>query len=252
MNGPRRLDRPGDRGPQVRTPDRPANQGLGAHDRFRRNLGLPRTEPSPREAPAGEALMEVLAAMPVPAFNPTLPWNDLLSQDDAPTRDSASEEPAEPPDDSQPPEAGSDDLPPPSIPIPLPARFFTVPAPPAGEPAHDRDRDQETARGGIGAVSAIKRADGTPAWLLEAARQVEWLCARADPAFQTWSVTVPMDPKVLPDSELALSLSPYAMTLRFRTVSEHSATLISRHRSQLQALLEQLPSMPHNIDIDLE
>lgn len=194
--------------------------------------------------------MDTLAAGPVAAFNLILPWSDLLSQDDAPPRDSSSEEPADPSDESQPPETGSDDLPPPAIPLPIliPARVFAAAS--AGEPAHDRD--EEAAQGGIGAVGAIKPADGTPAWLLEAARQVEWLCARADPAFQTWSVTVPMDPKVLPDSELALSLSPYAMTLRFRTISERSATLISRHRSQLQALLEQLPSMPHNIDIDLE
>jgi len=101
-------------------------------------------------------------------------------------------------------------------------------------------------------TTAIEPTDGLPAWLHETAQQIEWLCSRADPSFQTWAVTVPMDPAALPETELALQLSHFSLTLRFRTHSEHSARLVSRHRGHLLALLEKLPALPSTIDIDLE
>ncbi|WP_230681550.1 type III secretion HpaP family protein, partial [Paracidovorax cattleyae] len=91
-----------------------------------------------------------------------------------------------------------------------------------------------------------------PAWLQDTVQRIAWLCAQADPAFQSWSVTVPMDPAVLPESEVALTLSPYAMSLRFRTRSSESARLISLHRDPLRAQLEALGPGQCGIDIDLE
>ncbi|MVT29639.1 hypothetical protein GO496_19380 [Acidovorax citrulli] len=47
-------------------------------------------------------------------------------------------------------------------------------------------------------------------------------------------------------------LSPYAMSLRFRTRSCESARLISLHRDPLRAQLEALGPGQRGIDIDLE
>lgn len=118
-----------------------------------------------------------------------------------------------------------------------------------GEPR--REREERGPRGMPGAGTASPPG-GAPAWLQDTVQRIAWLCFRADPAFQSWSVTVPMDPAVLPDSEVLLSLSPYAMHLRFRTGSPEAAHLISLHRDPLRAQLEALGPGQRGIDIDLE
>jgi hypothetical protein len=137
----------------------------------------------------------------------------------------------------------------------------TVPAPTAqrelgtvqgGANSRSDENGSSSTKPPASGTTAIKSTDGLPAWLHETTQQIEWLCSRADPSFQTWAVTVPMDPTTLPETELALQLSPFSLTLRFRTHSEHSARLVSRHRGQLLALLEKLPALPSTIDIDLE
>ncbi len=115
------------------------------------------------------------------------------------------------------------------------------------QPRHDSGAEQPGA-----AAPARPASADAPAWLQDTVQRIAWLCAQADPAFQSWSVTVPMDPAVLPESEVALTLSPYAMSLRFRTRSSESARLISLHRDPLRAQLEALGPGQRGIDIDLE
>lgn len=91
----------------------------------------------------------------------------------------------------------------------------------------------------------------TDAWPEEMAKMIGTLCARADPAFVTWTVTVPMDPQVLPDTELRLHLSPHWLSLRFTTQSQRAARLISLHRPRLLSQLEHMANLPHGIDIEV-
>ncbi|WP_111879056.1 type III secretion HpaP family protein [Paracidovorax anthurii] len=112
----------------------------------------------------------------------------------------------------------------------------------------DRPADGSTHLAGADGPSATE----PPAWLQDTVQRIAWLCAQAGPSFQSWAVTVPMDPEVLPDCEVALSISPYAMSLRFRTGSPRSAHLISLHRDPLRAQLEALSPGQRGIDIDLE
>ena len=83
------------------------------------------------------------------------------------------------------------------------------------------------------------------------AKMIAGLCTGADPAFVTWTVTVPMDPQVLPDTELRLHLSPHWLSLRFATQSQRAARLISLHRPRLQSQLEHMANLPHGIDIEV-
>lgn len=80
---------------------------------------------------------------------------------------------------------------------------------------------------------------------------VEALCARADAAFRSWSATIALDAQALPGTELELNLSPHWLRLRFSTQSAQSAALISRHRARLISLLEEAPSLPQGIDVDI-
>ncbi|SFD77810.1 type III secretion HpaP family protein [Paracidovorax konjaci] len=119
--------------------------------------------------------------------------------------------------------------------------------------SRERQGSQESEDSPADAASRVNAApQAPPAWLQDTVQRIAWLCAQADPAFQSWSVTVPMDPAVLPECELGLSLSPYAMSLRFRTSSSESARLISLHRDPLRAQLEALGPSPRGIDIELE
>ncbi|MFD2301049.1 type III secretion HpaP family protein [Paracidovorax citrulli] len=161
-------------------------------------------------------------------------------------------------------QAGPEAWPPPAGPATDAAAVPTCPPPPDPVPPPPpacgrQDGDASRQRGqdsgaGPSAASAPARpaAADAPAWLQDTVQRIAWLCAQADPAFQSWSVTVPMDPAVLPESEVALTLSPYAMSLRFRTRSCESARLISLHRDPLRAQLEALGPGQRGIDIDLE
>jgi hypothetical protein len=129
--------------------------------------------------------------------------------------------------------------------------------PPAAAPARNErgGRDGGDGRPGTGAaapVQAAPAAGDAPPWLHDMVDQVAMLCAQGDQRFQHWSLTLPLDPAVLPDSELRLGLSPGAMTLRFRSGSPQAAALVCRYRDELHGRLAALPSSPPEIDIDLE
>jgi predicted pyridoxine 5'-phosphate oxidase superfamily flavin-nucleotide-binding protein len=101
----------------------------------------------------------------------------------------------------------------------------------------------------LGAGATMTTAED--AWPDRMAKMIAALCTRADPAFVTWTVTVPMDPQVLPDTELRLHLSPHWLSLRFATQSQRAARLISLHRPRLQSQLEHMANLPHGIDIEV-
>jgi hypothetical protein len=87
-------------------------------------------------------------------------------------------------------------------------------------------------------------------WEHDLAERIVRLCRRADPAFQAWQVTVPLDPAVLPATELHMALSRERLGLRFHTQSTYSQALVSRHAPRLVALLSQ--ALPEARDIDVE
>jgi hypothetical protein len=88
-------------------------------------------------------------------------------------------------------------------------------------------------------------------WPEQMAQTIAALCARAAPSFVNWTVTLPMDPLVLPETDLRLSLSQHWLSLRFITQSPHSHHLVSTHRHKLLEQLERLPQLPHGIDIEV-
>ena len=94
-------------------------------------------------------------------------------------------------------------------------------------------------------------AAAADAWPEQLADTIADLFRRADPAFVSWTVTVPMDPEVLPETELRLSLSPHWLSLRFAARSPEASHLLLRHRPRLQSLLERTPNLPHGIDIEI-
>jgi len=88
------------------------------------------------------------------------------------------------------------------------------------------------------------------AWAQDLAQVVATLCRQSDPAFEAWSIVVPLDPQVLPETELRLALSRHRLSLRFHTQSPQSLHLVLSHRASLAALIEQ--AMPSTRDIDID
>ncbi len=98
---------------------------------------------------------------------------------------------------------------------------------------------------------AIEPATDTGRWTEDTAQKIATLCNRADASFAHWSVTLPMDAQALPETDLVLSLSPYGLSLRFRTQSALSSRLIDMHKPRLQALLARTRGLPQDIDIEV-
>lgn len=100
-------------------------------------------------------------------------------------------------------------------------------------------------------VVAPAAAGDTGRWTEDTAQKIATLCNRADASFAYWSVTLPMDPQALPETDLVLSLSPYGLSLRFRTQSALSSRLIDAHKPRLRALLGRTRGLPQDIDIEV-
>lgn len=94
-------------------------------------------------------------------------------------------------------------------------------------------------------------ATDTGRWTEDTAQKIATLCNRADASFAHWSVTLPMDAQALPETDLVLSLSPYGLSLRFRTQSALSSRLIDTHKPRLQALLARTRGLPQDIAIEV-
>ena len=126
-----------------------------------------------------------------------------------------------------------------------PATILPAPLPQDEEPA------PETVEGhapGDGPDAPTVAADD---WPERMASTIASLCARADPAIVNWTDTIPMDPAVLPETTLQLSLSQHWLALRFSTQSPHAHHLVCRYRPRLLEQLERLPQLPHGIDIEV-
>jgi len=233
---------------------------LTSGERFRRTLGNVRRDALQTCVVAAcveEAASPLFAEDAKAAINdeplrvPSVPEEAPFDEGSVDVRDeSGSDDSSDSRDDSPQAPWVPDAVPAGTSPVPVPARELATVA--RGAQSRGEEHRSSSTRAAAVSVTAINATEGLPAWLRETTQQIEWLCSRADPSFQTWAVTVPMDPVTLPETELALQLSHFSITLRFRTRSEHSARLVSRHRSHLLAMLEELPGLPSIIDIDLE
>lgn len=97
----------------------------------------------------------------------------------------------------------------------------------------------------------VAPVDAAGRWTEDTAQKVATLCTRADASFAHWSVILPMDAQALPETDLMLSMSPYGLSLRFRTQSSLSSQLINTHKPRLQALLVRTRGLPRDIDIEV-
>ncbi|MDR7149946.1 hypothetical protein J2W49_001901 [Hydrogenophaga palleronii] len=105
-------------------------------------------------------------------------------------------------------------------------------------------------RGGVNDGLVVSALPQDP-WPQQMAQTIATLCARAEPSFVNWTVTLPMDPQGLPQTDLRLSLSQHWLSLRFITQSPQSHHLVCAHRDRLLEELERLPQLPHGIDIEV-
>jgi hypothetical protein len=193
-------------------------------DRFRRTLAGParRAEPtalaSPSSAPAPGPAPASAPAMPAaaPQLLPRL-VEEAQACDDEPA-------PVEPP----------------AAAAIEPHQLAAAQEPPDDGPSAGMDTD------GLAAASLAQDP-----WPQEMAETIANLCARAAPSFVNWTVTLPMDPLVLPETDLRLSLSQHWLSLRFITQSPQSHHLVCRYRQGLLEQLERLPNLPHGIDIEV-
>ena len=231
------------RGPSPRAADGSAAPDAALADRFRRVLGAPRRDPAPRvrdEPPPATSATPALAALLTAV--PALP--DALG-DEAPAS-------PRPPTACAAPETDDAQQAPPQPEPPPPPACAAPPDPWAwrrqgghdgGAQEREAPRDEQA-----GAVDTAPE----PGWLRDTADFVGSLCAGVDAGFQTWRMTVPLDARQLPETQLELSLSPHTLCLRFRAGSPESARLVLRYRQQLLDLLGQVPALPTHIDIELD
>jgi hypothetical protein len=87
-------------------------------------------------------------------------------------------------------------------------------------------------------------------WDGELADRIAMLCRRSPNGLSSWTLTVPLDPAVLPQTELQLALSIERLLLRFHTHSPYSQALVKRHRERLAELL--VRALPFEREIDIE
>jgi Type III secretion protein (HpaP) len=87
-------------------------------------------------------------------------------------------------------------------------------------------------------------------WEQSLVRLAHKLCGSSDVSMTHWTIQIPLDPDVLPETTLHLALSPHRLQLRFNTQSSWSLHLISERTSMLLQLLHE--SLPDLRDIDIE
>lgn len=88
-------------------------------------------------------------------------------------------------------------------------------------------------------------------WVGALADSIAETCAGTDVAFSSWSVVLPLDPEVLPETTLRIDFSPNRLLLRFCTQSIDSLNLISDSSNELVNLITvRLPNFG-NIEVEL-
>jgi hypothetical protein len=73
----------------------------------------------------------------------------------------------------------------------------------------------------------------------------------ADGAFENWTVLVPVDPEVLPETELRMTLTPHRLSLRFNIQSSLSHALVLQNQPRLQRMLQRVFTPQRDVDIEL-
>jgi hypothetical protein len=113
----------------------------------------------------------------------------------------------------------------------------------AAHPAQPRHARVDAAPAALGIAALNPNAQQTP--LIESiVSSVADFCA--NPAVfssSPWQLTVPLDPALLPGTQLTLVLSHFALTLRFATTEPASHDLILQHADALRQDLEALPTL---------
>lgn len=91
---------------------------------------------------------------------------------------------------------------------------------------------------------------GTLGWDGELVQMIAAMCQRTTSSIEAWSIVLPMNAEVLPETELHLSLSAHRLSLRFHTQSGYSLRVLSDHRDSLTLMLRQ--ALPHQREIDID
>ncbi|CAB3676959.1 type III secretion system protein SctP [Trinickia soli] len=88
----------------------------------------------------------------------------------------------------------------------------------------------------VGAVAAMRQEfDGWVRFLVE--RAADFCCDRAVGAQGQWAIRLALDPAILPECTLHLSLSHFTLALRFETQASPSRQLVLHHEETLKAQL---------------
>jgi hypothetical protein len=90
-----------------------------------------------------------------------------------------------------------------------------------------------------------------PAWINALADLIAETCNGTDEAFSHWSVVVPLDPELLPETTLRIDFSPHRLLLRFCTQSSQSLDLLSFYCGELILLLTKCLPDSRNIEVDI-
>jgi type III secretion control protein HpaP len=113
---------------------------------------------------------------------------------------------------------------------------------------------QQVSSASVPVVDALFRTQGHFLELATSlANEVAAFCA--DPAVGragNWNAQIPLDPSILPDTTLYLSLSPFQLSLRFDTSSIETKSLLLHHSTMLEREIDSLLtawSAPREIEI---
>ena len=88
----------------------------------------------------------------------------------------------------------------------------------------------------VGAIAAMRQEfDGWVRFLVE--RAADFCCDRAVGAQGQWAIRLALDPAILPECTLHLSLSHFTLALRFETQASPSRQLVLHHEETLKAQL---------------
>ncbi|HEU4459592.1 MAG TPA: type III secretion HpaP family protein [Methylibium sp.] len=125
----------------------------------------------------------------------------------------------------------------------------TVPAGPMALPLAPMQQAPQTQGGDAGSDDA--QGDEPDDWTRAMVGVLASLHHRASPTAEGWTVTLPADPVVLPDSCLRIEVSPHWMSLRFATHSPESHRLLSTHAQDLVRSLQKELGDRRQIDLEI-
>ena len=136
----------------------------------------------------------------------------------------------------------------------LPARTGVAARPDAQPRASIERRLEALAAPCVGAIAELRQEfDGWVQFLVE--RAADFCSDRAVGAQGHWDVRLTLDPAILPDCTLRLSLSHFTLALRFETQTNASRQLVLHHERALKAQLADVLAQrgqPREIEIAVD